>query len=151
MPNVKCHGPLSNFSLRLAVKFVCLVCNKHGYIQRLFFHSGTNHAEKYTNLSEDERVSTAGGLVAKIQKYQGLQTTKFHTTKEGNIKTSYVLAHKFAKRSKPCSDGEFIKGSLVNSVALFCPEKTESFQHLSLSRGRLQGGLRTLQEVWSYS
>lgn len=70
--------------------------------------------EKYRNVPEDEKAMTADGLLAKLQKQQGFFFffTKLHTTKEENVKTSYVLAHKIAKRSKPFSDGEFIKECL---------------------------------------
>ncbi|MBN3307225.1 GTD2A protein, partial [Amia calva] len=38
-------------------------------------------------------------------------------------RASYIVAHEIAKRSKPFSDGEFIK----------CPEQKTAFQHISLS------------------
>ncbi|KAJ4946944.1 hypothetical protein JOQ06_008987 [Pogonophryne albipinna] len=41
---------------------------------------------------------------------------------------------KIAKKSKPFSDGEFIKECLLDFAALICPEKKEAFEKVPLSR-----------------
>ena len=72
-------------------------------------------------------------LVAKLKKQQGL-CTKLHTSRETATKTSFVISHKIAKKSKPFSEGEFVKECLMNSAALICPKKREAFENISLSR-----------------
>lgn len=115
---------------------MCLVCG----IQIAVFkdynlnrHYETKHAEKYKNLTDEERVRTCEALLAKLQNQQGL-FTKLHTSRDGAVKTSFVISHKIAKNSKPLSNGEFIKECLVDSAALICPEKKEAFEKVPLSR-----------------
>ncbi|KAJ4923441.1 hypothetical protein JOQ06_021440 [Pogonophryne albipinna] len=47
-----------------------------------------------------------------------------------------VMSHptKLQQKSKPFSDGEFIKECLLDSAALICPEKKEAFEKVPLSR-----------------
>ncbi len=112
-------------------------------------HFEIKHTEKYRNLLEDESARTTEALLAKLQKQQGL-FTKLHATKEGQVKTRYVLAHKTAKRSKPFSDGEFIKECLVDSVEILCPEKS-LFRIYPSQDKVLPDGLRISREIWSCS
>lgn len=50
-----------------------------------------------------------------------------------DVKTRYVISHKFARNSEPFSDGEFIKECLLGAAGLICPEKKEAFENVPLS------------------
>ena len=71
-------------------------------------------------------------LLAKLQSQQHI-FTKHSTSRDAAVKASYVLSHKIANKSKPFSDGEFIKECLLDSAALICPEKKEAFEKVPLS------------------
>lgn len=77
-------------------------------------------------MTDAERARTSEALLAKLQNQQGL----FYTSKDGTVKTSYVIFYKIAKNSKLLSDGEFIKVCLVDSAALICPERKK--KHLRM-------------------
>lgn len=96
-------------------------------------HYTTKHEEKYRNLTDEERAKESDALLAKLQTQQGL-FTKLHTPRDAAVRTSYVISHKIARKSKAFSDGEFIKECLLDSVALICPEKKAAFENVSLSR-----------------
>ncbi|KAJ4926780.1 hypothetical protein JOQ06_014526 [Pogonophryne albipinna] len=117
-------------------KAVCLVCGVQVAVFKEFNvsrHYATKHADKYKNLSEEERAKESDALLAKLQSQQQL-FTKHSTSRDAAVKTNYVLFHKIAKKSKPFSDGEFIKEYLLDSAALICPEKKEAFEKVPLSR-----------------
>jgi hypothetical protein len=50
------------------------------------------------------------------------------------VKASYIIAQKIVNRSKPFSDGEFVKGCLVAAAEVVCPNKADAFKKISLSR-----------------
>jgi len=117
-------------------KAVCLVCGAQVAVFKdynLSRHYLTKHAEKYKNLSDEEREKESDALLTKLQNQQRL-FTEHCTSRDAAVKTSYVLSHKIARKSKPFSDGEFIKECLLDSAALICPEKKEAFKNVSLSQ-----------------
>ena len=71
-------------------------------------------------------------LLSKPAKQQNV-LAKLHTSMEVAVKTSFVIAHKFAKNSKPFFNGEFIKECFVDSASLLRPEKKETFENVCLS------------------
>ncbi|KAL3975343.1 C-C motif chemokine 24 [Sarotherodon galilaeus] len=100
-------------------KAVCLVCGTQVAVLKdynLNRHYTTKHEDKYRKRA-----------------HKGL-FTKLHTTREAAVRTSYVISHKIARKSKAFSDGEFIKECLLDSVTLICPEKKDAFENVSLSR-----------------
>ncbi|GCC40124.1 hypothetical protein chiPu_0024099 [Chiloscyllium punctatum] len=117
-------------------KAVCLVCGAQVAVFKdynLNRHYVTKHAEKYNNLSDQERVRESGALRAKLPNQQRL-FTKLHISRDAAVKTSYVISHKIARNSKPFSDGEFIKECFLDSAELICLEKKEAFENVPLSR-----------------
>ncbi|KAM4521384.1 general transcription factor II-I repeat domain-containing protein 2A-like [Odontesthes bonariensis] len=103
---------------------VCLVCGTQVAVLKdynLNCHFVTKHEEKYKNLSDEERARVADALLA-------------NANRDATVKTSFVIAHKIAWRSKPFSDGEFVKECLVDAAALMCPEKKGAYENVSLPR-----------------
>ena len=104
---------------------MCLACGEKIAVFKdynLYRHYETKHGEDYKNLTDEESARTSEAMLAKLQKQQGI-FTKLSTSRDGAIKTSFVISHKITKNSKPFSDGEFIKECLVDSAALICREK----------------------------
>ena len=66
----------------------------------------------------------------------GLQSvfTSFFFHHESVVAASYAVAKVIAKRSKPYSDGEFVKDCFLRVADFMYPEKKELFKKLSLSR-----------------
>uniref|UniRef100_A0A8C5LJG6 SPIN-DOC-like zinc-finger domain-containing protein n=1 Tax=Leptobrachium leishanense TaxID=445787 RepID=A0A8C5LJG6_9ANUR len=127
---------LKYFFTEVKGKAVCLVCGVQIAVFKeynLSRHYVTKHAEKYKNVSDAERARASNALLTKLQNQQEL-FTKLHTSRDGAVKTSYVISHKIAKYSKSFSDGQFIKECLVDSAALICPEKKAVFENVPLSR-----------------
>ena len=129
-------------------KAVCLVCGVQVAVFKdynLNRHYVTKHEEKYKNVSEQEHAKESDALLAKLQNQQGL-FTKCCTSRDAAVKTSYVISHKIARKSKPFSDGEFIKECLLDSAALICPEKKGAFENVPLSRRTVT---RRVEDIYS--
>ena len=52
---------------------------------------------------------------------------KVTTWEDSIVKTSYVVAYLIAKKSKPFTDGEFLKKCIESMANIICPEKREIF------------------------
>ena len=108
-------------------KAVCLVCGAQVAVFKeynLSRHYATKHADKYKNLSEEERAKGSDALLAKLQSQQHI-FTKHSTSRDAAVKTSYVL-----------TINRFRRESSLRSVCwtLICPEKKEAFEKVPLSR-----------------
>ena len=53
---------------------------------------------------------------------------------ESIVAASYAVAKVITKRSKPFSDGKFVKDCFLRVADFMCPEKKELFEKTSLSR-----------------
>ncbi|XP_077969525.1 general transcription factor II-I repeat domain-containing protein 2-like [Styela clava] len=115
---------------------VCLVCKEKVAVIKVFNlkrHFETKHAKKYKNLSNNEMAQTAESMVAKLEKQQSF-FTRLHASNDAAVMASFVIAHKIAQNSKPFSEGEFVKKCLVETAAIVCPDKTDAFKQVPLSR-----------------
>lgn len=124
------------FFTEIKGKAVCLICGTEVAVLKdynLNRHYATKHADKYRNLSDNERARESAGLLAKLQTQQGL-FSQLYTARDAAVRTSYVISHKIARKSKSFSDGEFVKECLLDSASLICPEKKGAFENVSLSR-----------------
>lgn len=82
-------------------KAVCLVCGVQVAVPtdyNLNRHYETKHAAKYKNMTVAEWEWTSEALLAKLQNQQG-HFTKLHTSRDGMVRTSFVISHKIAKNS----------------------------------------------------
>ncbi|XP_035985865.1 general transcription factor II-I repeat domain-containing protein 2-like [Fundulus heteroclitus] len=117
-------------------KALCLVCGAQVAVLKdynLNRHYATKHEEKYKNFSDKERATESSVLLAKLQSQQTLLRKRL-PSRAAAVKTSFVISHKIARKSKPFSDGEFIKECLLDSSAIICPDKTGAFESVPLSR-----------------
>jgi hypothetical protein len=75
-------------------------------------HFQRKRAQKYRNISSEQRASALKELLSQLQKQQGL-FTKLNSANNGIARASYVLSHKIAKHSKPFAEGECMKECLI--------------------------------------
>jgi hypothetical protein len=116
-------------------KITCLVCQaviaspKEGNLRR---HYEAMHKAKYGSIEGKARECKVNDLKSMLAKQQ--QVFKRHKeATEATVEASYALAHLIAKRSKPFTEGEFIKECILTAVEIICPEKLQHFKNISLS------------------
>lgn len=94
------------FFTEIKGKAVCLICGTQVSVLKdynLNRHYTTRHEDKYRNLSDEERAQESDALLAKLQTQQGL-FMKLHTHRDAAVRTSYVISHKIARKSKAFSN-----------------------------------------------
>lgn len=115
-------------------KAMCLVCFAQVSVLKdynLHHHYVTKHEEKY--FSDKERAT-----VAKLKHFLQIASftmmqKSFTASRGAAVKTSNVICHKIARKTKQFSDWEFIKKCLMDLSALICPERKRAFENVSLS------------------
>uniref|UniRef100_A0A8C5M4S6 SPIN-DOC-like zinc-finger domain-containing protein n=1 Tax=Leptobrachium leishanense TaxID=445787 RepID=A0A8C5M4S6_9ANUR len=103
---------LKYFFTEVKGKAVCLVCGVQIAVFKeynLSRHYVTKHAEKYKNVSDAERARASNALLTKLQNQQEL-FTKLHTSRDGAVKTSYVISTKSQNTAS-----HFLMGNLSKS------------------------------------
>lgn len=80
-----------------------------------------------------EWTATTQRLVATLQDQQNtfIEQTAIQ---ESSTETSYLLAFKLVKASKPFSEGEFLKYCMFETADILCPESKNKFEKISLSQ-----------------
>ncbi|XP_006030981.1 general transcription factor II-I repeat domain-containing protein 2-like [Alligator sinensis] len=124
------------FFTEVGKKAFCLICKESLAVFKeynLNRHFETKHASKYDKLSAQEKTKKAEEMVAAMQKEQSF-SPKALEVRDGIMRTSYEIAHIIAKKSKPFSEGEFVKECILKSAAILCPDKKEQFENVRLSR-----------------
>ncbi|KAK6490688.1 general mRNAion factor II-I repeat domain-containing protein 2-like, partial [Huso huso] len=125
----------SYFVIKNGEKALCLICKqqipamKEYNVKR---HYETNHGS-YNSLVGDQRKKKLEQLRRELSAQQSI-FKNVSKASEAATRDSYVVAHEIAKRSKPFSEGEFIKHCMVKVAEIVCPEKKAAFQDISLSK-----------------
>lgn len=96
-------------------------------------HYDTNHKVIYDHYVAKLRENKLSELKSILQKQQSV-FTKSVEDNTAAVKTSYILSHLIASKSKPFSEGEFINECLIKAVEVLCPEQLTKFKSVSLSR-----------------
>ena len=129
-------------------KAVCLICSeavsvfKEYNIKR---HYDTKHAFSYDKFEGQFREDKVSELKTKLSGQQ-LIFKNVSLQTESLVKASYAVAEIIAKKSKPFSDGEFVKECIECVADIICPDKKAQFAKLSLSR---QTVARRIEELAS--
>jgi hypothetical protein len=65
---------------------------------------------------------------------QQLQNTFTVTTKtnEAAVQASFIISQIIAKKSKPFTDGEYVKECIMKAAEILCPKKQQLFKNTSL-------------------
>ncbi|KFD60436.1 hypothetical protein M514_27393 [Trichuris suis] len=116
----------------------CLICSnsiatpKEYNLKR---HYETNH-RSYDRYDGPVRVSRLKQLKANLR----LQQTCFTKVEKANVASvtaSYELSRMIAMSGKSYSEGDFVKQCLLKTAQILCPEKTDLFRDISLSRNTI--------------
>ena len=96
-------------------------------------HYVTNHEPAYDKFKGQFRRNKVAELKNVLVGQQSVLTNLFFQ-QESVVAASYIVAEVIAKRSKPFSDGEFVKECFHRVADVLCLEKKEQFEQISLSR-----------------
>lgn len=108
-------------------------------------HYETNHKEKFDKFSNEIRLEKLGCLKSKLKGQQSF-FSKAKTDSENAMRASYVIALKIAKKSKPFSDGEFVKECMLDVADIsFVPQK-QVIQEIPLSRNTIAARVNELAD-----
>ena len=69
----------------------------------------------------------------KLKKQQSV-FTKQSIIQDAATEASSIISYKLAKRSKPFSDGEFVKECMSDVASIMCPEHKTKLNSIALSR-----------------
>jgi hypothetical protein len=117
-------------------KPVCLICRESiSAVKEYNFkrHYDTKHATKFASLQGQVCTDKLNFLKKSLKSQQSV-FKEVSEDAESYVKAGYIIAQKIAKRSKPFSDGEFVKECLVAAAEVVCPNKADVFKNISLSR-----------------
>ena len=123
------------FFIQVKEKAICLICQESIAVMKeynLKRHYGTKHAAKYDMIQGQLRIDKLALLMKNIQG-QSSSIKKCHKDSEASVKASYIIAQKIAAKSKPFTDGEFIKECMEVASEILCPAQKQLFSKLSLS------------------
>jgi hypothetical protein len=106
-------------------------------------HYKQKHAEKFNIFQGTLRNEKIAELKKSLTSQQNI-FQKVSIQKDSIVKASYVVANLIAKKSKPFTDGEFIKQCMEDVADLICPDKKTEFSKISLSRQTIT---RRIEEI----
>ena len=123
------------FFIEFNNKPICLICNESISVLKEYNvkrHYETKHAREYVTYQGQFRKDKILELKKNLTKQHHI-FKNFGGQSESSVKASYKVSEIIAKKSKPFSDGEFIKECLNSVAEIICPDKTEQISKISLS------------------
>ncbi|XP_015923626.3 general transcription factor II-I repeat domain-containing protein 2A [Parasteatoda tepidariorum] len=90
-------------------------------------------------------MDTLSSLKSKLQGQQSM-FTKANTESEDALKSSFIIALEIAKRSKPFTDGDFIKDCMLKVADVSFPFQKSIIQNTSLSRNTVASRINDLSQ-----
>ncbi|KAJ4942397.1 hypothetical protein JOQ06_012263 [Pogonophryne albipinna] len=115
-------------------KVICLICKQVNAMLKEYNikrHYDTNH-KMYDKFMGKERRTKLEQLQRGLTVQQSV-FTNLAKSGEAVTQASYVVAHEIARRSKPFSDGEFVRDCILKVADIVCPEQKSKFRDISLS------------------
>jgi hypothetical protein len=129
-------------------KTICLICQKSVAVLKEYNikrHFETLHKDTYGHLEGLLRKSKIDDLKKRLERQQNLFTAG-NISSENVVKASFEVAHLIAKKSKPFTDGNFVKDCLLKVSEIICPEKANDFKNVSLSANTIATRINELAE-----
>lgn len=123
------------FFVEIKGKCICLICNEAVAVMKDYNvrrHYETKHQSytSYTGMERERKVKQmTASLLAQQQHF-----FRANKLQENSTVASYAVSQLIAEHGKPLSDGEFVKHCLIKVAEIMCPEKTQDFSNVSLSR-----------------
>lgn len=120
---------VNNVPTCIICKSTVAVCKKYN-IER---HHSTVHQNYMPYLNPEERIKHAEELKQQLMSKQRTdeEMTNLHIAATAS---SFFVAYNIARDGKPYSDGEFVKKCMVGVCDFLCPEETNKFESVSISR-----------------
>lgn len=116
-------------------KPVCLVCNESVSVMKEYNikrHYDSKHSSKFAYFQGQLRLDKVEVLKKQLQRQQH-SFHKQNEDSEASVKVSYIISEKIAHKSKPFTDGEFIKECMEAAADVLCPSQKQLFSKVSLS------------------
>ncbi|CAH1105999.1 unnamed protein product [Psylliodes chrysocephalus] len=116
-------------------KPVCLVCNESVSVMKEYNikrHYDSKHSSKFAYFQGQLRLDKVEVLKKQLQRQQH-SFNKQNEDSEASVKVSYIISEKIAHKSKPFTDGEFIKECIEAAADVLCPSQKQLFSKVSLS------------------
>lgn len=116
-------------------KALCLICReivavfKEYNLRRHYMQKHAAKFEAFQGMIRKDKVAELRKSLSSQQKFFKKATTQADSI----VKASYVVANLIAKKSKPFTDGEFIKQCMESVADVICPDKKAAFSKISLS------------------
>lgn len=123
------------FFVEINNKALCLICResvavfKEYNLNRHYVQKHASRFDTYQGMIREDKVAELRRSLSSQQKFFKKVTTQSNSF----IKASYVVANLIAKKSKPFTDGEFIKKCMEGVAEVICPDKKADFSKISLS------------------
>ncbi|XP_067123968.1 general transcription factor II-I repeat domain-containing protein 2-like [Centruroides vittatus] len=123
------------FFLQVKGEAHCLICCvsipvfKEYNLRRHYAQKHASKFDAYQGMCRKDQVMVLKKSLISQQKVFSNVTTR----RESFIKASFVVANLIAKKSKPFSDGEFIKECMESVADILCPDKKSDISKISLS------------------
>lgn len=116
-------------------KPICLVCNESVAVAKEYNikrHYDSKHSSKFAHLEGQLRIDKVESLKKQLERQQH-SFRKHNEDSEAVVKVSYIIAEKIARKSKPFTDGEFIKECLEDAAEVLSPLQKPLYSKISLS------------------
>lgn len=123
------------FFVNIKNKPVCLICNESVSVMKeynLKRHYDAKHASKMDAIQGQFRLDKLRDLKKKLENQQ-YSFTRSNADSESIVKVSYIISEQIAKKSKPFTDGEFVKQCMESAAEVLCPTQKHLFSKVSLS------------------
>ncbi|XP_023227897.1 general transcription factor II-I repeat domain-containing protein 2A-like [Centruroides sculpturatus] len=123
------------FFLEVKGEALCLICRvsipvfKEYNLRRHYAQKHASKFDAYQGMCRKDKVMVLKKDLISQQKVFSNVTTQT----DSFVKASFVVANLIAKKSKPFSDGEFIKECMENVADIICPDKKSDISKISLS------------------
>jgi hypothetical protein len=116
-------------------KTVCVIFNKGVSVPKeynLRRHYETLHKDKFGVLAGKLREDKLKNLKSDLQRQQNIFTVSTKSN-DAAVHASFAISQIIAKKSKPFTDGEYVKECIMKAAEILCPEKQQLFKTISLS------------------
>jgi hypothetical protein len=116
-------------------RIVCLICNKGVSLPKeydLRRHYETLHKDTLGVFEGKLREDKLKNLKSNLQRQQNIFTVATKSN-EAAVHASFATSQIIANKSKPFTDGEYVKECIMKAAEILCPEKQHLYKTISLS------------------
>ena len=119
---------------------LCLICRESVTVMKDYNckrHYETKHAATFDDVKGEARKNKIDQLVKRLSSEQKFFTKKVNENKTF-VRAGCAVAQIIARSSRPFTDGDFVKDCMQAICKEVCPEKTDLFNKVPLSRMTIQ-------------